>query len=360
MKKSRKAIFCILKILREKSGREERLGQCDILRYLKEDHGIEIDRNTLRSSLELLSECLEEVRFEEKQRRTKDGTETLKTGWYAEKEIEEADSYVIHESLLMNRRISEEKRNAIKKRLSKLSYESKLHKLTVGESCKDRSHDTEKETLTLLSKAIEEKKMVLFSVTVYAHGGRLRLERDENGRVKEYLVCPLSIVCSDCRYMLLGGMGDTGILRYFSTELMYGLEITDISSASHPSYVLGSRRLYPENTAEARIPHIGVRAKIKVLADESIIRYIYSAFGEGCAIVAARSGKAEIVFECELNAAKAFIMQFGEKIEVLSPPGLRRRISGEFKNMAERYRYAVSEGSEIKKASQRRLLQKNI
>ena len=212
-----------------------------------------------------------------------------------------------------------------------------------------------------IQKSINEKKMVTFSLTVYARGGRLRLERDENGRVKEYLVYPLSIVCSEGRYWLLGGIGDTGTIRYFPIDLIYGLSVTDISGSDLPSYCVSERRVYPENLAEARFPHIGVRAKIRVLAHEGIVKDIYSAFGDGCVITATRSGKAEMVFECELNAAKAFIMQFGERIEVISPPGLRRRISSECKALAERYRYAVNdtEQAEIKKASQRKLVMMN-
>ncbi len=361
MKNSKKTAFYILEILKKKSGCERRLTQSDILRYLENDYDVEIDRNTLKSLLDILSESLDNIRFEEKKRRSAKGTETLKTGWYIEKEISEDDSYLIYESLLMNGRISAEKRSEIKERLSLFACEPLLHKTSVGACYVTNSLNNERETLLSLQSAIKEKRMVLFSLTVYAHGGKLRLERDENGRVKEYLVYPISLVCSDGRYMLLGGIGDTGTLRYFPVELMYGLTVTDIYGTELPSYTVGSKRLYPENKAEARIPHIGVRARIKVLAEESIVREIYSAFGEGCIITSTRSGKAEIAFECELNAAKAFIMQFGDRIEVLSPPGLRRRISSECKALAERYRYAVSDSdqTEIKKASSRKLLSRN-
>ena len=361
MKKCKKNAFYILEILKTKSGAEKRLTGSDILRLLEKEYGVKIDRNTLKGLLDLIAECIDKVHYSEKTRETKNGTEIIKTDWYIDKEIDAESSFIIYESLLMNQRASSEILNAVKDKLQAFTEENELFDGIIGAFCEKRRINTEKEVLFSIQKAIKEKRMVLFSLTVYARSGRLRLERDENGRVKEYLVYPLSVVCSDGRYSLLGGIGDTGMLRYFPMELIYGLTVTDIHGSDMPSYAISERRVYPENLAEARLPRVGVRAKIKVLAHEGIVKDIYSAFGDGCVITATRSGKAEMVFECELNAAKAFIMQFGERIEVLSPPGLRRRISSECKVLAERYRYAVndSEQTEIKKASQRKLLKRN-
>ena len=360
MKKCKRNAFYILEILKTKSGRKKRLSGSDILRLLESEYGVKIDRDTLKGTLELIAECIDKVHYSEKKRETKNGTEILKTDWYIDKEIDAEGSFIIYESLLMNERVSEETLNAIKNKLEAFTEDNAFSDGIIGAFCEKRRINTEKEVLFSIRKAIREKRMVLFSITVYARSGRLRLERDENGRVKEYLVYPLSVVCADGRYSLLGGIGDTGTLRYFPIELIYGLAVTDIPGSDIPSYIISERRVYPENLAETRLPRVGVRAKIKVLADEGIIKDIYSAFGDGCVITATRSGKAEMAFECELNAAKAFIMQFGERIEVLSPPGLRRRISSECKALAERYRYAVSdsEQTEIKKASQRKLVLK--
>ncbi len=361
MKKLKKNDFYILEILKTKSGAEKRLTASDILRLLESEYGVKIDRNTLKVLLNLIAECVDRVHYSEKTRETRNGTEILRTDWYIDREIDAESSFIIYESLLMNERLSNDRLSTVKDKLKGVTEDDLLLDGLIRGFCEKKSMNSEKEVLFSIQKAIKEKQMVLFSLTVYARGERLRLERDENGRVKEYLVYPLSVVCSDGRYFLLGGMGDTGTLRYFPIELIYGLTLTDIQGSDMPSYAVSERRVYPENLAEARLPRVGVRAKIKVLAHESIIKDIYSAFGDGCVITATRSGNAEMVFECELNAAKAFIMQFGERIDVLSPPGLRRRISSECRALAERYRYAVndSEQTEIKKASQRKLLSRN-
>lgn len=360
MKKCKKTAFYILEILKNQSSTKKRLTGSDILRLLEMEYGVKIDRDTLKGVLDLIAECIDRVHYSEKTRETKNGTEILKTDWYIDKELDTESSFIIYESLLMNERLSAEVLNGIKAKLCELTSDNALSEGVIGVFLGKRFQNTEKEVLALLKKAIKQKIMVIFSLTVYARGGKLRLERDEGGRVKEYLVYPLSVVCSDGRYCLLGGIGDTGALRYFPIELIYGLSLTNIRGSDMPSYDISERRVYPENLAEARLPRIGVRAKIKVLADDGIIKDIYSAFGDGSVITATRGGKAEMVFECELNAAKAFIMQFGERIEVLSPPGLRRRISSECRALAERYRYAVndSEQTEIKKASQRKLVLK--
>lgn len=360
MKKCKRNAFYILEILKTKSGRDKRLTGRDILKLLESEYGVKIDRDTLKGTLELIAECIDKVHYSEKTRETKNGTEIVKTDWYADKEIDAESSFIIYESLLLNERVSSDILSSLSSKLEAFTEENTLLDGVIGAFYEKRCKNTEKEVLFSIQKAIKEKRMVLFSLTVYARNGRLRLERDESGRVREYLVYPLSIVCSDGRYSLLGGLGDTGTLRYFPIELIYGFKVTDIIGNDMPSYAISERRVYPENLAEARLPRVGVRAKIKVLVHEGIIKDIYSAFGDGCLITATRGGKAEMVFECELNAAKAFIMQFGERIEVLSPPGLRRRISSECKALAERYRYAVndSEQTEIKKASQRKLVLK--
>ena len=361
MKKCKKNAFYIQQILKNESSAEKRLTGSDILHLLESEYGVKIDRNTLKGLLDLIAECVDRVHYSEKTRKTQKGTEIIKTDWYIDKELDKESAFVIYEGLLMNERVSAESLKTMREKLKDFWELDERQEGVVGAFNGKRRLNAEKELVFLLQQAIKDKRMVIFSITVYARNGRLRLERDENGRVKEYLVYPLSVVCADGRYLLLGGIGDTGTLRYFPIDLIYGLSVTDIGGTALPSYCVAERRVYPENLAEARLPHIGVRAKIRVLAHEGIVKDIYSAFGEGCVITATRSGKAEMVFECELNAAKAFIMQFGERIEVLSPPGLRRRISSECKALAERYRYAVSdsEQTEIKKASQRKLVMMN-
>ena len=334
--------FMVISILRNRSSYEFPLSQSEISMILEKERGLRADRRTLRRILDELVKCETGV----KSRQLKGRIGEPRIGWYLESGYSVKEVMFLTESLYFDPYIDNSAREILLEKLSQDIGVSKIHKGIVNTGWRKDSEENET-ILSLVDKAVTEHNMLTFSLKLIKRGGSVQLERDECGRVREYLVRPFSTVLCGGKYYLLGALGDRESVNYYPFDRMYGVALSGVFYRACP---INRADFYPVNEAEAARPScVGGREEITVRADISAWPSLFSAFPDAEEL-RHYGGKSEIRFVCNLNSAKHYLLQFGGALEVLSPARLRRAVYEEVKVMQESYRAMRGRSNDAKNA----------
>ena len=328
-----KIIILTNEILKKYSSEQKRLSQAEISRLLELEYGFKCDRKALGRALELLSESDKSVRFTERRRGSGSREYTVKTEWYAEKvfSAEETDALIL--SLLKSGEASPDIISGLIAKISGLGI-TDLDTAFINPSHQKTQISAETENLKTVIGGIRDKRMLTFSVIENENAEKPRLIRNEVGKVEEYLVKPIDVVVSDGRLYLFGEIGDSERYSYFSISKLYLPQITDISYEM-PS--LDSKSYIPRSKAEEQFLTGGNRERIVVAVNRGALSDFFTRFSGKCEIAREYGEKAEVVFECNINSALRFLLQFGDEVEVISPSKLRRSLAMTCKNTAGKY-----------------------
>jgi len=323
----------VYEILKKYSSKDNRISCAEIVRLLKSDFGIICDRKSVHRALENLIIANSNVKYTETLRGKGEKSYSVKSDWYIESFFTSDEMTELTLSILKNSSLSEISRASLFEKLKLLGQfpivteiitVCALHKKTVAE----------KETLFLLLKAINQGKMIAFSLTEHEFDGKRRLLRDCSGNVRQYLIKPLDIVSVMGDFRLFGELGDTGFYAYFDVSEIYCAEITyidfDHSAKKEKSYL-------PRNKAEALLSGGGKREKIVITINAENLYEFKKRFGDSFEIIREYGNKVELTFECNMENAMPFLMQFGDAVEVIVPSKLRRALAMTCKSTAAKY-----------------------
>ena len=81
----------------------------------------------------------------------------------------------------------------------------------------------------------------------------------------------------------------------------------------------------------------GKREKIVISINADKVYEFKKLFGDRFDITREYGEKVEIAFECNINSALPFLLQFGDEAEVVSPSKLRRALALTCKSIAGKY-----------------------
>lgn len=320
----------VYEILKEYSSKDKKLSGADIVRLLKSRFGIICDRKSVHRALEKLITAEKNVKYTVKTRGKAENQYSVKSEWYVESFFTSEEMADLTLSILKNPSLNEAARSSLFEKLKilgKIPIETEL--ITV---C--RLQDDVIETLSMLMNAIQKGKMLIFSLVEHHSEGKKRLLRDGLGNVRQYLIKPLDIITVMGGFRLFGELGDTGCYAYFDINDIYCAEMTDIDFERNEMI---EKSYLPQNKAEAYISEGGKRERIVISISAEKIYEFKKRLGDGFEIVKEYGDKAEIAFECNVNSALPFLMQFGEDVEVVSPSKMRRALAVACKNTAGKY-----------------------
>ncbi|MBO5908977.1 MAG: WYL domain-containing protein, partial [Clostridia bacterium] len=211
----------ILEILKKHSSEEKRLKKSDIIRLLKEEYGRESDPRTVNSSLLSLIELGYPIGANISKRY---GT---RSEWYLKKTLSDAEVNAVMLGIKTSEYILPEEKEALADKIKELFLTSSYgEKVLASQNCKSTVNNTYT-LLFAIYKAIEDGYMLSFSILNYKTESRKHFE-EQNRRIVQYLLKPISIVEGGGRLYLFGELADTGIYRYFPLDRIYGLKQTTI------------------------------------------------------------------------------------------------------------------------------------
>ncbi len=318
-------VLKIIDVLKKYSSTERPLTQSEILNILQKEYGIRPDRKTLRSALNDLVKLYDGAEY----------SDFGQKGWYIRGMLTEYESETVMRALLFSPEAERSVIESVSDKLSNGSPAVQKYKNIVKPKVRNRS-DSDAEILELVSSALKERKMLLFSLCTYRSHGITELERENDGYVREYLVRPISVMAHNGAFSLLGSLGDSGRMKFFPFDRIHGARLSDVDCQVMPNFPEGSS-VYPENAAEERLPRGGSRSEITVKANREALFDIQSSFDD-VNVQSIGENLFEVTFFCNLSSARRYLISLGDGVEAVSPPSLRGEVAATYFRMAERYR----------------------
>lgn len=323
MSDKRRTQWFILEILKKHSDLKNGISVSEIMKLLKSEFNWEVDRKTVKRNLTLLmSYGLADI------------CENNKKLWRAEWLFSEREKEMLAESIAINPNIPRSEGNEILKKLASQVGDFGVYQKVVFAGRGRVNHNSCKENLSVVLKAIKDRKMLSFSVIIYQKGGKIRLKRDDRGQVIEYLVNPETVISTGGSFKLLGAIGDSGRYLYFPIDKMYDLTVTDITGrsalVSYESYL-------PLYKVESDRPYFDKKERIIFVAGQNALEKVYESFGEDAEAIRDYRGKVEMQVYCEAEAFKSFALGLCDDIEVIYPKALRKNIAENLRKAYESY-----------------------
>lgn len=191
----------ILNILSERTDEDHTLDQKDILRILKEEYGLEVERKAIRRNIEELINLDYPIKYTETQR---EGNVIWSDFWLKSK-FTDAELRLMIDSLLFSNHIEHGQRMKLVKKIEGLSsknFKSYVRHIAtlpdVGDSNKQIFYN-----IALLDEAIDKKRMVSFNYLDMEPDKKMYPKKDKKGKPVKYTVSPYQMAAKDGKYYLI-------------------------------------------------------------------------------------------------------------------------------------------------------------
>ncbi len=319
------AVFYILKILQEYSDKKHTLTYAAIADKLYSSYGIEIERKTIASAIELLES---------------QGYDIIKCGknglYLGERDYEEGELLFLVDAIYSSKSMPTKYAKDLVNRLTKSfsRYEKKrfshLEKIDDGTRADNREIFL---TIEMLNDAIECGKKVEFQYGAYGIDKKLQLK--ESGRY--YKINPYFMVNNRGKYYLVCNYDNHDGLANNKIECISNVKVIDEEIKPITS-LSGCSEFSIKDYIKQHIYMVSgktVDAKVKIHNEKRVNDFI-DWFGKDVYFIN-RNG--DIVASIKVNeeALIYWAMQYGEHVEIIEPLSTRERLKERLENMCKQY-----------------------
>ena len=200
----------ILRILQGHSDAAHPISQKEIIKYLKDEYGMEVDRKAVRRNIDFLIDAGYEIKpaSPEKKRMMPNGEtgekeeQPLITDIYLVRDFSDAELRMLIDSVLFSGHIPHSQRKELAEKFESLSskyFRSHMkHVLTVPDNLPENPQLFL--NIELLGEAIYEGRKVSFQYLEYGVDKKLHPKLREDGSVREYVVNPYQMAAKEGKY----------------------------------------------------------------------------------------------------------------------------------------------------------------
>lgn len=333
-------IMNILDILKRYTDQDHRLSQREIGEILEREYNIRADRKTIKRNLTDLIEAGYDLEYSESIRKNRQGEEeTLLTDWYLNRTFTDSELRLLIDGLLFSKHIPYSQCRDLVKKLEGLS--SRYFRSRTGyirTLPEDQPNNSQLfYTIEILDEAIRKKVQVAFKYLEYGTDKGLHLRRNQEGRVREYIINPYQMVAVNGRYYLICNY------EKYDNVSNYRLDrITEIRLLNTPvkdrTKVRGLKQglNLPLHVAEHIYMLAGEIIPVTFRFEKRILNDVMDWFSEICF-----SNETEDTVDAAVTVNReamiCWAMQYGRYVEVLAPSDLREELGQAFRKVAERY-----------------------
>ena len=317
----------IMKILWEHTDANHSLMQQEIVRLVKSEYGLEIDRRSVKNNVEALQEVFEGTPYEI----------SMENGYrLCGRDFDDSELRMLIDSVLFSKTLSDNQAKSLISKLKNLS--SKHFSAKVQHICNlpEIQHSDNKQllyTVEVLNDAISMCKKVSFVYNDYGIDFKLHPKR-----MTKYIVNPYQMVANNGRYYLIGNYDKYDDISHYRIDKITEIEILE-EPVKDIAYIpeLKNGLNLPRHMAEHIYLFSGQSVNIKLSVDKGIISELVDWFGKDFMVVAQDEEQAVIRVKCNEGAMKYWALQYGPYVEVLEPVSLREKIKDEIKGMSRKY-----------------------
>ena len=305
------ANLCILQILKKHTDKDHVLSQQEVLRYLKDEYDLTIDRRSVKSNIEFLQQAGYEIETE--------GGYRLVT-----RELEDAELRMLIEKL---RGMSSSYFSA------RLSHVSGLREMQYVDNQQVLY------SIETISDAIDANRKIHYTSSHYGtdfkcHPGT------------EHTVSPYQIVANNGRFYLIchdERYHDT-MAVYYRIDRMRDVQIT--KEMRYPQRKVDGMRNglnLPKHMAEHVFMFRGESIPIRIRTKADMMDNLIDWFGKEFSIISQEGDEITARIKCNEDSFFYWAMLYGTSIEVISPASLRSRLVDASEEMAEKYRRSIGD-----------------
>ncbi len=319
-------LLCILQVLTDYSDGEHPMTSGEILRRLKEDYGIETNRNTVSRNIGVLRDLNFEISTYEENRQG---------AYLSAREFDNVEIRWLIDGVLNSKYLPENYAKELINKLKKLGNRHFVSGMDHVSALREWPHQNNRAisaNMQFLGDAIGSCRRVRFTYNQMDCDGKLQpLE----GGMRELL--PLRMFCTNSQYYLVAHEFGGYNLAHFRLDRMTDMVVCG-------TQIEGDCELRERLDVDAAIyvrehPHMygGKAVPVLLKMPRALAGAVFDAFGSAASMTASGGGFMHVRVKAAAEGMRFFALQFGPNCEVLEPKDLREQVVADIKNMMERY-----------------------
>lgn len=330
-------ILNILQILQKHSDEKHRLTQSDIIKLLKNEYDMDVERKSIIRNIDNLIEAGYEIGYEESTKgKGKDKT-VIRTNFYYEHDFDDSELVFLIDGLIFSKLITQKQKKMLIKKLECLS--NKYFKTSLNKVDYSQNDNTKNEDLFLnieiIAEAIKKSKKIKFNYLTYDLNKKLVYRKTSEGKNKEYIVSPYQMVAANGRYYLL--------CTYDKYDDISNIRIDRIKNAEMLNEPIKKNSIFKSyNVPRHMIEHIymmsGESEIVTFEFNRKILKDVIDWFGDEITIKDNKnSDTITAVVKVNEKAIRFWAMQYGEDVTIKSPKKIVEKMKEQLKDMINRY-----------------------
>jgi len=305
------SMLCIYEILKKYTDYDHRLNANGIIKKLKRDYNIELERKTIYDSLDMLREMYYGV---SKYDREKDGY------YLEEREFDTAEVKIlmdcVYSNIALDRKLSKELIEKLQQLLPehKRKYYNNLR--VVGNERKNNNIQVFS-NIEIIDEAITKRKKISFTYLQYNINKELSAKSD-----KKYIVSPYGLVSTNEAYYLIGKKEGSEGISHYRIDRMVGVTEIEGSDAEKPpkgfdisNHIDKSTFMFGGKTVKAEF-----RCKGHILGN------VIDKFGHGIRLKDNKDGTFKMTVTASFEGLAIWAVHYLDACEVVEPEELRDKV----------------------------------
>ena len=328
----------ILRILQRHSDAAHPISQKDIIKYLKDEYGMEVDRKAVHRNIGFLMDAGYEIKSASpEKKRMMPNAETgekeeqpLITDFYLVRDITDAELRMLIDSVLFSGHIPRSQRKELAKKLEKLSSRHFSSHIAHVSTAPDNLPENPQLFLNieLLGEAIAEGKQVSLHYLEYGTDKELHKKCRDDGSVREYVVNPYQMAAKEGKYYLICNYDKYDDISNYRVDRIADVKLLDEPVKPFESLPWAKERRL--DLAEYMREHIymfsseNVRAKFRIV--KHMVSDVIDMFGKEVRFSDETDGTVTVTATVNEMSMLQFARSFAPDVVVLEPKSLAEKV----------------------------------
>ena len=323
------ALLRILHILQKYSDEAHPLIQEDILKYLKKDYGIEVERKVVGRQLALLREAYDSLNSP-----IVLISDPRKGTYIEQREFEDSELRLLIDGVLSSRHITARHSKDLIEKLCAQSNQYFRPRVKNIYSVNDWNKTDNMSVflnIELIDEAIESGKQIKFVYNKY--GVDKKLHKTSNPRVSPY-----QLILHNQRYYLMARHERFEQMHFYRLDRITNMEIVEDKPLTNIRSVAGYEGGIDYKKISSGLPYMFADKLeyVEFLADESVLDQVVDWFGKDIKIEEV-GGRYKISLLASPTAMEYWALQYVKSVEVIAPKSLRERIKETLDSGVKKY-----------------------
>ena len=334
-------VLNLMEILKKHSDADHRLTQEDLIRYLKDEYNMDVDRKTVRRNIDELLDADFDIKYSEIVRGKGKNKSVVRTEFYYIHTFDESELRLLIDGLLFSKYIPYSQCKGLIKKIETLASENFKSRVKYITTLPDNLINNRElfYNIEIIDEAISKGLKVKFNYTTYDTKKNLVLRKENEGKAREYVVTPIQMVATNSRYYLICIYDKYNDITNYRMDRIQNIEL--LKEKGKPKKELKDLQDkfdLPKHMVE-HIYMVGNESDyVSFKFDKYIINDVLDWFGKDIIFVEEKDGKILAKTKVIIDAMKFWALQYSDYVTVISPKKLVDDIKGTLKNSIKNYK----------------------